>query len=147
MAEMLSCRMCRHPLTVESGCVVCLPVKEHLIVSADDGAQIPLAVVATQGIGMLQRQLAALDKAQSGARAYDPVLANETRAVTNAIAKLADSTRKLIQDGADAVEAMSFQEKAALFLEWTASLPSAYRRRLVTQVEAQGTVTPGGGNV
>lgn len=141
--EQLACRGCRHPLTSDAGCALCLPVKVHLVVvSAVDEDAVPLAVVATEAITILRKQLKQAKSMVDAASVHDPLLAAEVRNITNAIAKLMDSSRKVIQDGADAVESMSFQEKASLFLEWTATLPGPYRRRLVEALAAQGAKTP-----
>lgn len=139
-SETLSCRLCHFPLTSDSGCAACLPAKPNLVVSsAVDEDQVSLAVVAAEAVSLLRKQLKHAKVATDKCSIYDPILGQETRAVTNAIAKLLDSSRKVVQDGADAVEAMSYQEKAALFLEWTASLPGPYRRRLIDQMQGQGS--------
>lgn len=139
MSEILACRGCRHPLTSDAGCALCLPMKPHLVVSsAVDEDAVPLATVAGEAVSLLRKQLE-YNKNQTKliAPSYDPVLANEARAIANTLAKLLDSARKVVQDGADAVGSMSFQEKAALFMEWAATLPGAYRRRLVEQLMGQ----------
>lgn len=132
MQETLTCRGCRHPLTSEAGCALCLVVKPHLIVtSATDDGQVPLAVVASEAVTLLRAQIRRCRDLSKPGMSYDPQVAGEARATANVLAKLLDSARKVIQDGADAVDAMSFQEKAALFVEWSRSLPGAYRRKLV----------------
>jgi hypothetical protein len=137
--ETLACRGCHFPLTSESGCALCLPVKPHLVVtSAVDDDSPPLAVVAAEAVSLLRKQLKQAKALSEQATVYDPILGSETRSITNAISKLMDSTRKVVDDGAHAVAAMGFQEKANLFLEWTASLPGPYRRRLIDQMETQG---------
>lgn len=139
-AETLACRTCHHPLTSDAGCAVCLPIKPHLVVtSAVDEDSVPLAVVASEAVSVLRKQLTAVKNAQRGQSAPDPILAGEARAIAGVLAKLLDSARKVIQDGADAVESMTFQEKAALFLEWTKSLPGPYRRRLIDSLLTQGS--------
>lgn len=138
MYEVLACRGCRHTLASDAGCALCLPVKPHLVcVSAVDDDAVPLATVATEAVGILRKQLTQLRNQQKLTTEYNPTVAGETRAVANALAKLLDSARKVVQDGADAVSAMSFQERAALFLEWTGSLPGAHRRKLIEQLLAQ----------
>jgi hypothetical protein len=138
-SEQLACRLCHFPLTSDAGCAGCLPVKANLVVvSAIDEDAVPLAVVAAEAVGLLRKQLKMAKATQDKSSQYDPILGQETRSITNAIAKLLDSSRKLVEDGANAVEAMSFQEKAALFLEWTGTLPGPYRRRLIDQMATQG---------
>jgi hypothetical protein len=136
MNETLACRGCRHPLTSDAGCALCLGVKAHLVVlGSTDDDNVSLAVVAQETVALLRKQLKHLKgKAKTG---YNPEDAYEARAVANTLAKLLDSARKIVQDGADAVSAMSFQERAALFMEWTSSLPSVYRRRLIDQLISQ----------
>lgn len=136
MNEILACRCCHHPLAADVGCAICMPIKPNLVVmSAVDEDAVPLAVIASETVSVLRKQLTQVKRATTGA--YDPVLANETRAIANSIAKVLDSARKVIQDGADAVGAMSFQERSNLFLEWTGSLPGVYRRKLIEKLIAQ----------
>lgn len=138
MNEVLACRGCRRELNSDAGCAICLPIKPHLIVaSAVDEDAVPLATVATEAVSLLRKQLTQLKLAQKRATTYDHVVANETRSVANTLAKLLDSARKVVQDGADAVSAMSFPERKALFLEWTGSLPGAFRRRIIEDLLAQ----------
>lgn len=138
MNEVLACRGCHRMLTSDAGCALCLPVKPHLVVvSAVDDDAVPLAVVASEAVGVLRKQLTQLKMAQKATTTYDAALASESRSVASVLAKLLDSARKVVQDGADAVGAMSFQERAALFLEWTGSLPGAYRRKLITDLLSQ----------
>jgi ABC-type Na+ efflux pump permease subunit len=136
MNETLACRGCRHPLNSDAGCALCLSVKPHLtVISASEEENVSLAVVAQETVALLRKQLKHLKgKAKAGYNAED---AHEARSVANTLAKLLDSARKIVQDGADAVSAMSFQERAALFMEWTATLPSVYRRRLIDQLISQ----------
>jgi hypothetical protein len=113
-------------------------VKPHLIVaSAVDEDAVPLAVVASEAVGMLRAQLARIKSDMKTKPAEYVTLAAEARNIANTIAKVLDAARKVMEDGAAVVDAMSFQEKAALIIEWTASLPSVYRRRLITQMMEQ----------
>lgn len=136
MNETLACRGCRHPLTSDLGCALCLGVKPHLVVSsAVDEDAVPLAQVANETVALLRRQLSHLKaKSKIGYNAED---ASEARSLASALSKVLDSARKVIQDGATAVSVMSFQERAALFTEWTASLPAVYRRRLIESMVNQ----------
>lgn len=120
--EILACRGCRQPLTSECGCVLCLGVKQHLIVQSADDDSVPLAVIAQETVAVLRTQLKATRDA------------SEQRAIAATIAKVLDSSRKVIQDGADAVESMSFQEKANLFIEWVNGLPAAYKAQLMERI-------------
>lgn len=138
MNEVLACRGCRHILASDAGCALCLPVKPHLVVvSAVDEDSVPLATVASEAVSLLRKQLTHLKSQARLNPGYNAIEANEARAVANTLAKLLDSARKVVQDGADAVGAMSFQERANLFMEWTGSLPGAYRRKLIEQLLSQ----------
>lgn len=138
MNEVLACRGCRHELASDAGCALCLPVKPHLLVlSAVDEDAVPLATVAGEAVSLLRKQLTHLKSQAKLNPGYDAAGFSEARAVANTLAKLLDSARKVVQDGADAVGAMSFQERAALFLEWTGSLPGAYRRKIISQLMEQ----------
>jgi len=138
MNEVLACRGCHHTLVSDAGCALCLPVKPHLVVlSAVDDDAVPLATVASEAVSVLRKQLTQLKNKQKLTPNYNAADASEVRAVANTLAKLLDSARKVVQDGADAVGAMSFQERAALFLEWTGSLPGAYRRKIIADLLAQ----------
>lgn len=95
-----------------------------------DEDNVPLAKLASESASLLREQLKQLRALQKSAPNYDVALANESRAHANALAKLLDSARKLQEDGAAAVEVMSFQEKASLMVEFFAGLPPAYRRQL-----------------
>jgi hypothetical protein len=143
MNESLACRGCRHLLTSEAGCALCLGVKPHLIISStvDEDAG-SLAEVATEAVAMLRKQLKHVKQASKLAAAYDPEISAEARAIANTLAKLLDSARKVVQDGADAVGTMSMQEQAALFLEWSAKLPGVYRRRLMSSMMDQADRVP-----
>lgn len=139
MNEVLACRTCHHTLTSDAGCAMCLPVKPHLIVqSTVDEDAVPLATVAGEAVSLLRRQLTYLkNQAKIAGATYNPIHAAEARAVAGTLSKLLDSARKVVQDGADAVSSMSFQERATLFLEWTGSLPGAYRRKIIAQLIEQ----------
>jgi hypothetical protein len=131
MAEAIACRGCHRPLIDEAGCALCLPVKPHLIpLEVTDEDAVPLAQLATETATLLRSQLKQLKAWQKVSPEYNMAVANESRAHAAALAKLLDSARKVIQDGADAVDSMTFQEKAALFKEWFRTLPPAYRRQL-----------------
>jgi hypothetical protein len=110
--------------------------------SAVDEDAVPLATVASEAVSLLRRQLTYLKQQAKLTQGYNSELAAEARQVSNALSKLLDSSRKLVQDGADAVGSMSFQEKMALFLDWSTSLPSAYRRRLMESMMSQTPHAP-----
>lgn len=135
-----ACRLCRRSLADEAGCSVCLPIKQHLIpLEAADEDAVPLAVLAQETASLLRAQLKQLKAAQASANGYDATLADESRAHANSLSKLLDSARKLQEDGAAAVEVMSFQEKSALMVEFFDTLPPAYRRQLIERLESSMT--------
>lgn len=129
MAETLVCRGCRNALSADLGCALCKEAKKNLVVE-DDGESESLAKMAGSTIRLLRGQLRQLQVQVGKTTEYNAALAREGRQIAGAISKLLDSSRKVIQDGVDAVEVMSFQERAALFLEWSIGLPPAYRRKL-----------------
>lgn len=131
MSELLICRACQNELTAPESCAICELCKANLIVD-DDGDPDSLAKVAGGMVRLMQTQLRQLRGIQGRTRGkYDERLANETRKHAQALSKLLDSARKVINDGVEAVEALSFQEKAALFESWFMELPQAYRRTLL----------------
>jgi hypothetical protein len=69
-------------------------------------------------------------------------MVSEKRALAlgNTLAKVLESARKLQVDAKGAVENMSFQERAELFVGWYVDLPPAYRaavRERFIQYEAE----------
>lgn len=129
MAEVLACRACRRPLVAEGGCAICTDIKRNLVVEGDT-ENVPLAKLAGDTVRLLKTDLYRLELMQAKDRVYNPTLAAEGRRLSGAIAKLLDSTRKVIQDGVDAVEALSFQERAEILVAWFETLPPAYRRKI-----------------
>lgn len=113
----------------EEGCAICSDIKKNLVVEGDT-ENVPLARLAGDTIRLLKTDLYRLQILQAKGRVYNPTEAAEARRLSGAIAKLLDSTRKVVQDGVDAVEAMSFQERAEVLVAWFESLPPAYRRKI-----------------
>lgn len=108
---------------------MCQDMKRNLVVEGDT-ENVPLARLAGDTIRLLKTDLYRLQLLQAKDKNYNAVLASEARRLSGAIAKLLDSTRKVIQDGVDAVEALSFQERADILVAWFESLPPAYRRKI-----------------
>ena len=138
MAETLICRGCHRALQDDAGCALCLPVKPHLM-PADavvDDDTVPLAQLAQEAASLLRRQLKQLQVEQRTCKTYNAAVAHESRQHASALSKLLDSARKVVEDGADAVQAMSLQERIALFVEWFGQLPAVYRKRLLEQLQA-----------
>ena len=131
MSEILVCRACQNELVSPEFCAICELCKKNLVIS-DDGDPESLAKVAGGMVRLMATQLRQLRGLQNKTRGrYDEKLVSETRKHAGSLAKLLDSARKVINDGVEAVEALSFQEKAELFEAWFMELPNAYRRTLL----------------
>lgn len=124
---MLACRACRIPIAAAEGCAVCNDVRRNLVVVGETEDDRPsLSGTASEGVRLLRRQLTQLDKDLKAA----PTSSNHEKrliGISNAIAKLLETARKLVQDGVSAVESMSFREQAELFIGWFAGLSPPYR--------------------
>lgn len=140
----ISCRGCRNPIAGDAGCALCASVKPHLCL-VDDEEAVPLARLATETANLLRRQLSQLNHQQKrlGPNEYDAKLAAESRAHAQALAKLLEAARKILSDGKAAIDAMAWQERAALFLEWVIALPPAYRRRVRDDIDRHIPPQPG----
>jgi hypothetical protein len=55
--------------------------------------------------------------------------------VSNTIAKMLESARKLQTDGLAAVRNMGFQDRATLFADWYQALPPLYRKKVQAGME------------
>lgn len=127
---MLACRLCRVPLSAQDGCAVCNPMRRNLVAVGEQEEDRPsLSGVGNEAVTAMRSQVAHVRGKLKDNR--DDVKA-EARLVslTNALAKLVGEVRKLQDDGYKAVEAMSFHERAEMFVDWFGSLPPAYRRTL-----------------
>jgi hypothetical protein len=127
MASALACRLCRVPISATVGCAVCDPFRRNLVVTGEDEDERPsLSGTASEVVTMLRGRLkninGDLERNASSALAEKRGLA-----VANTLAKVLESARKLQADGRSAVEAMSFQERKELFVEWYTDLAPAYR--------------------
>lgn len=136
--ERLFCRLCRKPLSGDEGCAVCSTIKNNMVCE-DDGETESLASVAGETVRLMKSQLRQLQAKQTRSPEYDPKLASETRAHAGALARVLEAARKVIQDGVDAVDAMSLKEKAELLVEWFVSLPPTYRRKIHAELSAHTT--------
>lgn len=137
--ETLVCRGCHVRLQDEGGCALCEGVKPHIVpvgATSEDEAT-SLSSLAQETTGLLRRQLRQLLSEQKVRTTYDPSLAHESRQHANVLAKLLDSARKVIQEGAEAVQAMSLEERCNLFVEWFQQLPTFHRRKLLERLHVQ----------
>ena len=124
---MLACRLCRVPISAQAGCAACDTVRRNLVVVGEDDEDRPsLSGTSAEAVGMLRDQMANV----RGRLKLNPLsMVDEKRAlaISNALAKLVETARKLQVDGVTAVEGMSFAERADLFISWYVALPPAYR--------------------
>jgi hypothetical protein len=123
----LACRMCRVPLSATLGCAVCDPFRRNLVVVGEDEDDRPsLSGTASEVVALLRKQVqhvkGELEKNPSSALSEKRALA-----LGNTMAKVIETARKLQADGRAAVEAMSFQERKELFVEWYTDLAPQYR--------------------
>jgi hypothetical protein len=133
---MLACRNCRINIAAASGCVICNPIRKHLVVVGEDEDERPsLSLVSNEIVTLLRLQLKSIRKALVE---DDETQSGEKRllAAANTLAKVLESARKLQVDGISAVENMSFAERAELFISWITELTPAYRKSLKDKWEA-----------
>lgn len=132
---MLACRACRVPINAASGCAICDPVRHNLVVVGEDEDDKPsLSGTASLGVTLLNRQLRDVEKALK-ANPGSQLGEKRVIALSNAVAKLLETGRKLIQDGVSAVETMSFREQCELFIGWYMNLAPAYRADVRTKFD------------
>jgi len=117
-------------MATSGGCVICLPIRKNLTILGEIDEDRPsLSSVSNEMIILLKTQLKIIKKALSE---DDNIPRVETRllALANTLAKVLESARKLQDDGISAVEQMSFNEKAEMFIEWISNLPPSFRLAL-----------------
>jgi len=131
---MYACRLCRVPLSASDGCDLCNPMRHNLVVVGENEDERPsLSGVSAEVVTALRGQITAHGRALK-ADPTDDVAHRKLVASANSLAKVLGEARKLQEDGTDAVNNMSFAERAKLFIEWVTELPPAYRRSLVEQI-------------
>jgi uncharacterized Zn finger protein (UPF0148 family) len=137
----LACRACRKPLLAKSGCGVCDPIRKNLVVLGETEEERPsLAVVSNEAVNALRSQLRDYKTRLAVPKLKDEDrdrLHDRQRAVSGALSKLLDAARKIQGDGIQAVERMSFAERAKLFCEWYMTLPAVYRESLRKELDKQ----------
>lgn len=131
---MLACRACRRPLTAPEGCAICASVKANLVTTEENEEEHPaLSDVGSETVsalqGILKRHRAVLRDRGADEDAKERAEDGVVR-VSNTLAKVLESARKLQTDGLAAVRNMSFQERAALFADWFQALPPTYRKKV-----------------
>lgn len=141
----LACRNCRVPIAAETGCAICEPLKRHLVaVDETEDDRPSLSEVGSSVVADLQyaRRMASKIMRDDTADA-DTRLAATGRIlkIGNTAAKVLEAARKLQTDGISAIQAMSFAERAKIYVEWYCSLPPAYREQLRRkQTEFEGEI-------
>lgn len=130
---MLACRLCRIALAAPAGCDFCNPVRQNLVVVGEDEEDRPsLAGTASESVRLLRRSLAQVDK-DLKANPTSELQLKRLLAISNTIAKVLETSRKLVADGVSAVETMSFREQCELFIGWFMTLAPAYRADVMTK--------------
>jgi hypothetical protein len=137
----LACRACRKPLLGKEGCGVCTAWRKNLVVLGETEDERPsLAVVSNEAINALRAQLRDY-KTQLGAKGLNAAdrgsLHAQQRSVAGALSKLLDAARKLQSDGVQAINLMSFRERAELFVDWFMTLPAVYREAVRKEMDGQ----------
>lgn len=137
----LACRACRKPLLAKTGCGVCDPVRKNLVVLNETEEERPsLALVSNEAVNALRSQLRDYKLRLGAAGLLDEDkdrLHDRQRSVAGALSKLLDAARKIQGDGKEAINHMSFKERAELFVEWFCTLPAVYRDALRTELDKQ----------
>lgn len=133
---MLACRLCKVAIAAPTGCAVCDPVRQNLVVVGEDDDDRPsVAGTASEALSLLKAQLKFI-KAEWEKNKSSEIQLKKSLAISNSISKLAETARKLIQDGVSAVETMSFREQAELFVGWYMNLAPAYRADVLAKFTA-----------
>jgi hypothetical protein len=133
---MLACRACRVPIAAATGCAICDPVRQNLVVVGENEDEQPsLSGTSALGVKLLRARLVQLEK-ELKANPLSKDAEKRLLACTNAVAKLLETGRKLIQDGVSAMEAISFREQAELFVGWYANLSPPYRADVLSKFTA-----------
>lgn len=131
---MYACRACRVPLSAASGCAVCDPIRKHLVALDENEDEAPaLSTVGAEAVRALRTTLkkaTAVMADKTATVAENQAATNVMFRATNALAKILEAARKLQSDGLAAVQAMSFMERAKLFIGWYAALPPPHREQV-----------------
>lgn len=130
---MLACRLCRVEISAPTGCSVCEPIRANLVVLGEDEDERPsLSGIGADVVRLLKDQLSDT-REQLKKNKRDEKAGARLNTLANTTAKVIGEVRKLQDDGKKAIEAMSFSERAELFIAWYAALPPAYRTNIREQ--------------
>jgi hypothetical protein len=136
---MLACRLCRRALNAPDGCGVCNPFKANLVSTEENAEEYPaLSDVGSETVAALQTILKrhrATMKSPADSEAAEAAEAGIIQ-VSNTLAKVLESARKLQTDGLAAVRNMSFQERNELFAGWYIALPPVYKVKVRSGMDA-----------
>lgn len=130
-----SCRLCRVNLAASKGCATCDPIRPHIVLSDSD--DVSLSEVSKEVVKGLRDQLREYKddlRVALGPKQREPIH-SQVRAVASTLGKVLDASRKLKDDGVQAVELMSSREKMDLFEGYYLALPPAVRARFMTQLQ------------
>lgn len=128
----LACRSCRQRLLADvQGCAICRGIRNHLVLldAVEKEDRPALSDVSAEMVKFLRDRHRYYERELKDKPGSEP-LAKGAISNANAMTKLLEAARRLQSDGLAAVEAMSFVERARLFVQWYASLVPAYRGRL-----------------
>lgn len=130
----VACRACRSRLTDSKGCHMCTPWKRHLVVIGDQPEdRVDLGDLTTEALNLARSRLRLLRKWGADDPRYTH---KEAMELIKTIAITSDSARKIRKEGAAAVNSMTFQERAELFVSWYGELPPAHRDYLQQKLRA-----------
>lgn len=136
---MLACRACRIPLSAERGCDICNGIRRNLVSVGEDEDERPgLAATGGEIVSALRARLKIVRALLKSECDDDKSAKLESRllAIGNTAAKVLEAARKMQADGVNAVEQMSFAERAELFITWVAGLTPESRKGLRAQWDA-----------
>lgn len=133
---MLACRACRIAINAPAGCELCNTVRQNLVVVGESEDDKPsLSGTSSEMVAVLRSMLTKL-KTDLKANPSSAVHQNNALKLSNALSKLLETSRKLVQDGISAVESMSFADQCELFVGWVSGLAPAYRADVIAKLMA-----------
>lgn len=135
-----ACRLCRVRIDATTGCSVCDPLRALLVVVGESEDDKPsLSGTASDTVSMLRTQLKNC-KDKLATQPDSTIQEARLLKISNTLAKVLETARKLLADGMAVMETMSFAEKKELFVVWYSDLAPAYRnavREAFADYEAQ----------
>jgi hypothetical protein len=122
-----ACRLCRVSVAASTGCSVCDPLRALLVVVGEGEDDRPsLSGTAAENVAMLKKQLVNC-KEKLAVQPDSTIQEARLLKISNTMAKVLETARKLLADGMAVMETMSFAEKKELFVVWYSDLAPAYR--------------------